>query len=70
MAVLSDKALTDLSFGIPPVVAETSTQDILVEGDLVRLIANEQLVAVAYFAPSRKKEQRGDFELIRVFVSH
>lgn len=70
MAVLSDKALTDLSFGIPPVVAETSTQDVLVEGDLVRLIANEQLVAVAYFAPSRKKEQRGDFELIRVFVSH
>jgi tRNA pseudouridine55 synthase len=70
MAVLSEKAVTDLSFGIPPIMSETSTQDNLVDGELVRLIANEQLVAVAHFAPSRKKEQRGDFELIRVFVSH
>lgn len=67
---LSEKALKDLTFGIPPFVAETTTTDDLIAGQLVRLIANDQLAAVARFAPTRLKEQRGDFELIRVFVSH
>lgn len=67
---LSAKAMHNLSFGIPPQLSETVVLDDLQEGSLVKLMTNDQLAAIAHFAPLRQKEQRGDFELIRVFVSY
>ncbi|MCW8893488.1 MAG: tRNA pseudouridine(55) synthase TruB [Deltaproteobacteria bacterium] len=70
LAGLTRPAVDAIKFGIPPLLSQTCGDGPLASGDLVRLHDNEQLVAVARFAPERVKEQRGDFELIRVFVSH
>jgi len=67
---LSDAAVSGLKFGIPPELKETQADAPLVSGELVRLLAAEQLIAMARFVPERVKEQRGDYELLRVFVSH
>ncbi len=68
-AMLDTVAIQQLSFGIPPGLANVSLSDNTIqEGDLVRLCAADDLAAMAYFAPSRAKEKRGDFELIRVLA--
>ena len=68
-AILDSTAILQLSFGIPPQLANVSlSDDNIKEGDLVKLCVAEDLAAVAYFAPSRTIEKRGDFELIRVLA--
>lgn len=63
-----DAAVESLSFGIPPKVEQTDCGTNLKEGELVRLQIENQLAAMARYAPARQQEKRGDFELIRVFV--
>ena len=63
-------AATALKYGIPPEVSQTVLARPLKDGEFVRLQIEKMLAAVARYAPSRTKEKRGDFELIRVFVSH
>jgi len=67
---LSEPAAEALKFGIPPDLSHVTVASSLQPGDLVRLTYTEQLVAVARFAPERTHEVRGDFELVRVLVSH
>lgn len=67
---LSESAAEALKFGIPPELPHVEATSSLQTGDLVRLIFGEQLVAIARFAPERTHELRGDFELMRVLVSH
>jgi tRNA pseudouridine55 synthase len=59
---------TALSCGVPPAYAQVSAERELSEGELVRLQIAGELAAVARYAPLRKQEKRGDFELVRVFV--
>ncbi len=69
-AVLLDTAgLKNLSYGIPPALAQCQSEGSIDDGDLVRLQQADQLLAVARYRPLRNKEKRGDFELIRVFSS-
>lgn len=57
-----------LADGIPPLQSEVVFPDTECEaGALVRLAFDGRLIAVARFAPVRKNEPRGDFELIKVF---
>ena len=67
---LNDKALSALKYGIPPQVDQVTLSEQLVEDQLVCLQFEKKLVAVSRYAPSRTEEKRGDFKLIRVFVSH
>ncbi len=68
-AILDSTAIQQLSFGIPPQIANVCLSDEQIkEGELVKLCISDTLAAMAYFAPSRKKEKRGDFELIRVLA--
>ena len=69
-AVLNDSGLARLKFGIPPQVEDVTLDDPPEPGTAVRLQAAGELVAMARYAPLRENEKRGDFELIRVFVSH
>lgn len=68
--VLNDSGLARLKFGIPPQVEEVALDLTPEPGVVVRLQAAGELVAMARYAPLRENEKRGDFELIRVFVSH
>lgn len=70
VAVLNDSGLARLKFGIPPQVEEVALDQPPEPGTAVRLQAAGELVAMARYAPLRENEKRGDFELIRVFVSH
>jgi tRNA pseudouridine55 synthase len=63
-----NKAVSALRYGIPPVVEATEFEREISDGQLVRLQVDNQLAAVARYAPQRLKEKRGDFELIRVFI--
>ncbi len=64
---LNEHAARQLGFGIPPEIGATDADSTaLGQGDIVRLLVNEDLAAMARFAPGRAKEKRGDFELIRV----
>lgn len=67
---LSDSAYESLTFGIPPELSRVESDTHLAAGSLVRLAYRDELAAVARFSPLRENETRGDFELIRVFVSH
>jgi len=67
---LDDTAASALCYGIPPQLGQTKFAGDLTDGQLVRLQIDEKLAAVGRYAPLRTKEKRGDFELIRVFVSH
>ena len=67
---LNDAAAAALRYGIPPQSEQTEPADSLLTGQLVRLQIDQKLAAVGRYAPARMKEKRGDFELIRVFVSH
>jgi len=67
---LNETAASALSYGIPPQSDQTDASNNLIDGQLVRLQIDGKLAAVSRYAPTRIKEKRGDFELIRVFVSH
>jgi len=67
---LNESAANSLNYGIPPELNQVKGCEELNEGDLVRLQIDHQLAAMARYQPQREKENRGDFELIRVFVSH
>lgn len=68
-AALDSFASQQLGFGIPPELKNVTLSGADIdEGALTRLMVGDELVAMAYFAPSRKKEKRGDFELIRVLA--
>jgi tRNA pseudouridine55 synthase len=59
-----------LKNGVPPSLPEIAGVIDAVEGDVVTLHQGDTLLAVARFAPSRVREKRGDFELLRVFNQH
>ncbi len=63
-------AATALTFGIPPELGQLESNCKYDGGDIVRLQVDHKLAAIAKYQPLRSKETRGDFELIRVFVSH
>lgn len=66
-ARLNQQAARQLGFGIPPELnAVTITGTSFEPGNIVRLLADDELAAMARFAPDRENEKRGDFELIRV----
>ena len=67
---LSEPSATSLQFGIPPELSQVAVAEELLSGELVRLQFEHKIAAIARYAPLREKEKRGDFELIRVFVSH
>ena len=58
-----------LRHGIPPQVSHLIGPIDFEEGDKVLLTFNGQALSMACFAPSRNREKRGDFELLRVFSS-
>lgn len=64
---LSETSAKTLRFGIPPELSGVSMTGVLESGTLVRLMDQEQLLAMARYAPQREQEKRGDFELVRVF---
>ena len=61
-------ASKDLTCGVPPDSSQVMSARELQAGELVRLQIDSQLAAMAYYAPLREQEKRGDFELVRVFV--
>lgn len=65
---VSGAAAATLTCGVPPEAAQVSSERNLLEGELVRLQIAGELAAVARYAPLRKQEKRGDFELVRVLV--
>lgn len=67
---LNVSAAEALKFGIPPELSQVKAVEELFGGDLLRLQIDQQMAAIARYEPLRIKEKRGDFELIRVFVSH
>ncbi len=60
-------AASRLQNGMPPVLQEVSPFSPGNAGDVVLLLRQEHLLAVARYAPLRERERRGDFELLRVF---
>lgn len=67
--VLGDKAYSRLLNGIPPVLDEVGFEGgVANNGDLVCLVYQGQLLAVASFEPERLNEIRGDFCLQKVFL--
>lgn len=66
---VAEVAAKALQNGVPPELTEVSGKGTPGEGQLVRLQAAGRLTAVARFAPTREREKRGDFELVRVFVT-
>lgn len=67
---LNQSAAAALQFGIPPELSQVEPSTDLASGDLHRLQVDHKLVAIARYMPLRSKEKRGDFELLRVFISH
>lgn len=65
---VKDDAVAALRCGVPPTLEQTESAAGISDGQLVRLQVGGELAAMARFAPQRRKEKRGDFELIRVFV--
>ena len=63
-------AANSLEFGIPPEMSQVVTETDLSPGQVIRLQIDNKLAAIARYAPLRSKEKRGDFELVKVFVSH
>lgn len=70
IVALNESATNALTFGIPPQLNQVEVFTELCSGDLYRLQVDHRLAAIARYMPLRDKEKRGDFELIRVFVSH
>lgn len=67
---LNSTAAKSLEFGIPPEMSQVVTNKDLSDGEVIRLQIENKLAAIARYVPLRSKEKRGDFELIKVFVSH
>ncbi len=67
---LDAAAANSLEFGIPPEMSQVVTETDLSPGQVIRLQIDNKLAAIARYAPLRSKEKRGDFELVKVFVSH
>lgn len=63
-------AARSLRYGMPPQREQVASDTELTDGQRVRLRDNGQLAAVASYRPTANKHQKGDFELLRVFVSH
>lgn len=61
-------AIPRLFNGIPPELTQVAGEPLATEGDTVLLVSNDSLLAIVRFAPSRQKETRGDFELLKVFL--
>jgi tRNA pseudouridine55 synthase len=67
--LLNDEAYSRLLNGIPPAIEEVQPASICADnGDLVCLVYNENLLAVARYEPQRQNENRGDFCLQKVFL--
>jgi tRNA pseudouridine55 synthase len=64
---VSAAAASRLRDGVPPELASVSGSIDCEEGDRVLLLEEGILLAIASFVPSRSREKRGDFELLRVF---
>ncbi|MBN2427038.1 MAG: tRNA pseudouridine(55) synthase TruB [Deltaproteobacteria bacterium] len=64
---ISPLAVERLMNGIPPVASSLEESPVCREGEIVTLRKEDKLLAVARFAPQRKIEKRGDFELLKVF---
>lgn len=64
---VADEAAVRLKDGVPPSQSSVSGTLPDVEGEGVILLHDGALLAVARYVPSRVKEKRGDFELLRVF---
>ncbi len=63
-----EEAIETLRCGVPPTLDQVDFSAELQTDQLVRLQIDGTLAAMARFAPHRKQEKRGDFELVRVFV--
>jgi tRNA pseudouridine55 synthase len=66
MAV-QQQAWRRLAHGIPPALSDLAIAPQCEPGAIVLLTAAEQLLAIGRWAPERVHEQRGDFELLKVF---
>ena len=64
-----ESATVTLAHGIPPTLEEVEGALQLEVGELVRITSHGQLAAIGRFDPSRSEEKRGDFKLIRVFLT-
>ena len=64
---VSETAASRLRDGVPPELTSVNGSVSCEEGEKVLLLGDGILLAVASFAPSRIREKRGDFELLRVF---
>jgi tRNA pseudouridine55 synthase len=64
---VTTEAAGRLRNGIPPGGDEVFGRSLPAVGDIVQLHDSGSLLAMARFAPDRVDENRGDFELIRVF---
>jgi tRNA pseudouridine55 synthase len=64
---VSETAASRLRNGVPPELTSVDGSAHCEEGKKVLLLRDGILLAVASFAPSRSREKRGDFELLRVF---
>ena len=69
-AQLNSAAANSLEFGIPPEMNQIVSDTEFSTGQVIRLQIEHKLAAIARYMPLRSKEKRGDFELIKVFVSH
>jgi tRNA pseudouridine55 synthase len=67
IAELGPPATARLKNGVPPELDDVLNPFTAAPGDLVRLFSAGRLLAISRFAPARKTERRGDFELLRVF---
>lgn len=67
---VNESAAAALKFGIPPELSQVKHFGELISGGLMRLQVDHKSAAIARYVPLRSKEKRGDFELIRVFVSY
>jgi len=62
-----EEGIQKLRYGIPPTLDMLTEKVTLEEGTLALLVSNKGPLALARYAPSREREARGDFELLRVF---
>lgn len=53
--------------GIPPRIEDLTSTPYLQDADMVVLMHEDKLLAVASYDPERQLEQRGDFKLLKVF---
>lgn len=66
---LTADAARRLRHGVAPDVSDLSSIEGLSEGQIVRLMADNELLAVAVYAPAVQRSKPGDFQLLRVLNS-